>query len=130
MQRAGLSVCIRKNQKGHTKVNLVEQMRHLQAQIDGLLSKPNVTAMERKQVDVWLSQKADIRSQIEMQERAAALMKETGADLVPMNEEERDEHRAAKIEGAFNRYVRTGDASELRTYTPLSTSGVPLPQGF
>src|SRR5262249_41148580 len=45
-------------------------------------------------------------------------------------EEDRPEYRAAKMEGAFNRYLRTGDASELRTYTPLSTSGVPIPQGF
>ncbi len=41
-----------------------------------------------------------------------------------------DEQRAAKHEVAFARYLRTGDSSELRTYTPLSTAGVPVPQKF
>jgi HK97 family phage major capsid protein len=45
-------------------------------------------------------------------------------------EHNQDEHRAAKHEVAFARYLRTGDSSELRTYTPLSTVGVPVPQGF
>jgi len=49
-----------------------------------------------------------------------------------MNNEMRsdEEHRAAKYEGAFNRYLRGGDAAEIRTYAAMTTAGVPIPQGF
>jgi HK97 family phage major capsid protein len=40
-----------------------------------------------------------------------------------------DESRDAKHEGAFKRYLR-GDAEEIRTYSAMTTSGVPIPQGF
>ena len=106
-------------------MTLAEQRQSLQAQIDGLL-KPGSTPTERKQADVLLSKLADIRAQEERQARLDAAMRETRHE----REENQPEHRAAKIEAAFNFYVRTGDSSELRTYAALKTADVPVPQGF
>jgi HK97 family phage major capsid protein len=41
-----------------------------------------------------------------------------------------EEVRAGKIDGAFRKYLRNGDAAELRTYAALTTSGVAIPEGF
>jgi HK97 family phage major capsid protein len=43
------------------------------------------------------------------------------ADALNVETEPSVEHRQAKIDAAFRRYVRTGDATELRTYTPDDT---------
>jgi len=107
-------------------MNLAVEKRELQRQIDALLAKPSMTASERKQCDALLSKVADIRGQEDRQARLAAVLDETRSE----REESNPEYRQAKFESAFNRYLRTGDASELRTYTPLSTAGVPVPQGF
>ena len=104
-------------------MNLAAEKRELQSKIDSLLSKSHLTASERKTVDGYLSRVADIRG---TEDRQARLAEET-RKAFPANEEE---HRAAKFEGAFNRYLRGADESELRTYAPLSTAGVPIPQGF
>jgi len=108
---------------------LQKQRQSLQAQIDGLL-KPSSTPTERKQADVLLSKLADIRGQEERQARLDAAMRETRHEREENQNQNQPEHRAAKIEGAFKAYVRTGDSTELRTYAPLSTAGVPVPQGF
>jgi len=104
-------------------MNLAAEKRELQSKIDSLLSKSHLTATERKTVDGYLSRVADIRG---TEDRQARLVEET-RKAFPANEEE---HRAAKYEGAFNRYLRGGDEAEIRTYAPLSTAGVPIPQGF
>jgi HK97 family phage major capsid protein len=58
-------------------------------------------------------------------------------DAVGSNGEARggkvDEARTAEARAAFNKYIRTGDANELRTYTPMSDSvqgAFIVPQGF
>ena len=107
-------------------MNLAVEKRELQRQIDALLAKPSMTASERKQCDALLSKVADIRGQEDRQSRLDSVLAETRSE----REESNPEYRQAKFESAFNRYLRTGDASELRTYVPLSTSGVPVPQGF
>ena len=107
-------------------MTLAEQRRSLQTQIDEKFKQPSMTASERKQVDVWLSRVADIRGQEDRQARLDAVLAETRKDV----EEDQPEYKQAKFEGAFNRYLRTGDSESLRTYTPLSTAGVPVPQGF
>ena len=99
------------------------EKRELQRQIDALLAKPNLSASEQKQADLLMSKVANLRSHEERKTRLAAAMADVG---LPMN----DEQRAAKYEGAFNRYLRGGDEAEIRTYAPLSTAGVPIPQGF
>jgi HK97 family phage major capsid protein len=104
-------------------MNLAEQRRSLQAQIDEKFRQPSMTASERKQVDVWLSRVADIRSQEDRQARLAAVLDETRNE----REEDLPEHRQAKYEGAFRSYVRTGDSQLLRTYSPEdSTAGAAL----
>jgi HK97 family phage major capsid protein len=90
------------------------ERKTLQLQIDGLLAKPSLNASERKQCDLLMSKVANLRSQEERKARLASAMAEVG---LPMNEE-----RSAKIERAFDFYVRSGDASELRTYSPESTT--------
>ncbi len=102
------------------------ERRELESQIDALLAKGKLTASEEKQADLLMAKAKLLRNDEERQARAASLLKEVAGDL-PVNE---DEHRAAKHEGAFRHYVTTGDASEVRTYTPLSTSGVAVPEGF
>lgn len=106
-------------------MTLAEQKREYQRQIDVLLAKPSMSASERKQCDALLSKVADIRATEERQARLDTVLAETRSD----REAASPEYRAAKIEGAFNRYLR-GDDSEIRTYSPLSTAGVPIPQGF
>jgi HK97 family phage major capsid protein len=90
------------------------ERKTLQLQIDGLLAKPSLNASERKQCDLLMSKVANLRSQEERKARLASAMAEVG---LPMNEE-----CSAKIERAFDFYVRSGDASELRTYSPESTT--------
>jgi len=104
-------------------MNIEVEKRELQRQIDALLAKPSMTATERKQVDVLLSKVANLRGTEERKARLAAAMADAG---LPMN----DEQRSERIERAFNKYVRTGDESEVRTYSALSTAGVPIPQNF
>jgi HK97 family phage major capsid protein len=86
----------------------------LQLQIDGLLAKPKLSASEQTQANLLMSKLANLRSQEERKARLASAMADVG---IPMNEE-----RSAKIERAFDFYVRSGDASELRTYSPESTT--------
>jgi HK97 family phage major capsid protein len=98
-------------------MNLVVEKREYQRQIDALLAKPSMTASERKQCDALLSKVADIRGQEDRQTRLAAVLDETRNE----REEALPEHRQAKIDAAFRRYLRTGDVSELRTYSPDDT---------
>lgn len=107
-------------------MNLAVEKRELQRQIDALLAKPSTTASERKQCDALLSKVADIRA---MEERQARLDEATAGHLRG-SEADRPEYRQAKIEGAFQRYLRTGNSEELRTYVPMTTSDVPLPESF
>src|SRR6267143_54317 len=109
--------------KTKNRPNIEVEKRELQRQIDALLAKPSMTATERKQVDVLLSKVANLRGTEERKARLAAAMADVG---LPMN----DEQHAEKFEGAFNRYLRSGEESEVRTYSALSTAGVPIPQGF
>jgi HK97 family phage major capsid protein len=107
-------------------MNFAEQRQQFQTQIDGFLRKPSMTASERKQCDALLSKVADIRAAEARQERLDAATAET----LRGSEADRPEYMAAKIERAFQRYLR-GDASELRTYVPLSTAaGALVPQSF
>lgn len=96
-------------------MNIEVEKRELQRQIDTLLAKPSMTATERKQCDLLMSKVANLRSQEERKARLASAMADVG---MPVTEEQ----RGAKIERAFDFYVRTGDASELRTYSPESTT--------
>jgi HK97 family phage major capsid protein len=129
MQRDAVGVCIRKLIRETKEMNLAEQRTALQTQIDALLSKPNKTASERKQADLLMAKAAELRAQEEIQERTAVLMRETRAEAGQTNEDDRPEYRAAKHTSAFSRYL-LGDDAEIRTYSPLSTSGLPLPEGF
>jgi HK97 family phage major capsid protein len=91
------------------------ERRTLQLQIDGLLAKPKLTASEQTQANLLMSKLANLRSHEERKARLASAMADVG---LPMN----DEQRSAKIERAFDFYVRSGDASELRTYAPENTT--------
>jgi HK97 family phage major capsid protein len=71
-----------------------------------------------------MSQAADLRAQEARQARL-----DSANVFGRTNEEDQPEHRAAKHMGAFARHV-SGYASEIRTYTPLNTSGVPMPEQF
>jgi HK97 family phage major capsid protein len=84
-----------------------------------------------------------LKGDIDRQERAEKLDAELRAtvrpplDTVGSNGEVRSgraaEGRTAEARAAFNRYIRTGDAEELRTYTPMSDSvqgAFIVPQGF
>ncbi|MBV9887567.1 MAG: phage major capsid protein [Acidobacteria bacterium] len=118
-------------------MNLVEQRAALQTQIDGLLSKPSMTATERKQCDALLSKVADIRAQEARQARLDAALQETRGE----READSPEYRAAKHESEFGRYALGQgpdaalvtlrvDGKQVRTYTPMSIPGVPMPEGF
>jgi len=83
-----------------------------------------------------------LKGDIDRQERAEALETELRStvrpplDAVGSNGEVRtgkDEARTAEARAAFNKYIRTGNAEELRTYTPMSDSvqgAFIVPQGF
>jgi HK97 family phage major capsid protein len=113
----------KKPKKENTEMSIEVEKRELQRQIDALLAKPNLSASEQKQADLLMSKVANLRSHEERKARLAVAMADAG---LPLN----DEQRAEKFESAFNRYLRGGDAEEIRTYAPLSTAGVPIPQGF
>jgi HK97 family phage major capsid protein len=80
-----------------------------------------------------------LKGDIDRQERAEKLDAELRAtvrpplDAVGSNGGKVAEGRTAEARAAFNKYIRTGDAEELRTYTPMS-DGVQgafiVPQGF
>jgi HK97 family phage major capsid protein len=107
--------CAEKKPKEETRImDFSIERKTLQLQIDGLLTKTSMTAAERKQADLLMSKVANLRSQEERKARLASAMADVG---IPMNEE-----RSAKIERAFDFYVRSGDVSELRTYSPESTT--------
>src|SRR5262249_36723072 len=110
------------------EMNLVEQRRDLQLQIDAHYAKPSMTTSERKHVDVLLSKVADIRRLEDRQARLDEVMHETRGE----REAASPEYHAAKSNGAFARYIRNGEAAEaeLRTYAALSTAGVTIPEGF
>ncbi len=76
-------------------------------------------------------QTTQTRARLQFLLSAMSTMREFGMDKSdsPRTASQNDE-RSAKIERALNFYVRTGDESEIRTYTALSTSGVPVPEGF
>jgi HK97 family phage major capsid protein len=118
-----VEVCRRKNHKENTEMNIEVEKRELQRQIDALLAKPSLTTSERKQCDLLMSKVANLRSTEERRARVEAMAAEVG---LPVS----DEQRAKKIERAFDFYVRSGDASELRTYAPEDTTsaGVLIPQ--
>jgi len=90
------------------------QYQRYQNEADAITSQP-MTTSSRARLQFLLS--------------GMATMREFGFNE---SHSSQDEQRAAKHEVAFARYLRTGDVSELRTYTPLSTAtaGVPVPQGF
>jgi HK97 family phage major capsid protein len=84
-----------------------------------------------------------LKGDIDRQERAEALEAELRAtvrpplDAVGSNGEARggkvDEARATEHRAAFNKFVRTGDLTELRTYSPMSDAvqgAFLVPQGF
>lgn len=105
---------------------LEKERREIQLQIDELLARPKLTASEEKKCDLLLSRAKDLREQEARHARAAALHEETRKDAPEI---ETPELRAAKHMGEFNRYIR-GNDSNIRSYSPMSTSGVPLPEGF
>jgi len=107
-------------------MTLQEQKEQLRTKISALTAKPNLTATERTQLNALIAQAADIRATEQRQERASALVQETKKDLP---EVDTDELRQLKHEGAFRKYLR-GDAEEIRTYSAMTTSGVPIPEGF
>jgi HK97 family phage major capsid protein len=53
---------------------------------------------------------------------AMATLREFGMDKENESHTASNEQRSAKLQRAFDFYVRTGDASELRTYAPESTT--------
>jgi HK97 family phage major capsid protein len=108
-------------------MNLQEQKEQLRTKISALTAKPQLTASERTQLNALIAQGADIRAAEERQARAKALVEETRQDLP---EADTDEVREAKFEGAFRKYLRSGDAAELRTYVALTTAGVSIPELF
>jgi HK97 family phage major capsid protein len=108
-------------------MNLIQQKEELRTKIAALTAKTSLTSTERSQLNALISTAADIRATEERQTRAAALVASTKKDLPVI---ETDEVRAGKVEGAFRKYLRNGDAAELRTYTPMTTAGVTIPEGF
>lgn len=94
-------------------MDIVNERRELQRKIDALLAKPSLTPSERKQCDLLMSQAAGLRSTDERRARMNALAQEIG---LPVTAEERD----AKAEKAFEKFIRTSDESEYRTYSPMS----------
>lgn len=107
-------------------MNISEQKRELQSKIDGLLAKPHLDATMRKQVDGLLSRLADVRQDEQRAAQSKALMAELGV-ATPVEEESRS---AADQLSAFRKYISTGRDEEIRTYTPMTTGGIPLPQPF
>jgi HK97 family phage major capsid protein len=107
-------------------MNAIEkERREIQVQIDELLAKPKLTASEETKCNLLLSKAADLRAREARQARLETALEETRAE----REANSPEHRAAKHAGAFARHVRGYD-SEIRTYSPLNTSGVPMPEQF
>ena len=107
-------------------MNLQEQKEQLRTQIAALTAKPNLTATERTKLNALIAQGADIRASEQRLERANTLVAQTKKDL-PVADT--DEVRQAKHEGAFRKYLR-GDVEEIRTYSPMTTSGVAIPEDF
>jgi len=96
------SLLRKKSNKENTEMNLAAEKKELQSKIDALLSKPHLTASERKTVDGYLSRVADIRGREERQARLASALEETRRDV----EEDQPEYRAAK---QFDRWFGVRD---------------------
>jgi HK97 family phage major capsid protein len=110
-------------------ISLKENKANITKQIQDFLAKPHLTATERSKLSALNGQLASIRSTEERAARAEATLAEARKEI-PVTDGE--EFREAKFDGAFARYLRTGESAkdELRTYAGLTTSGVPIPEGF
>ena len=87
------------------------EKRELQRELDGYLSRPNLTATERKQCDVLLGKLKDLRSDEERVSKANQLAKEFGwPEVKPVSDEQRS--KTAEIE-SFRRYMATGETRGL-----------------
>jgi HK97 family phage major capsid protein len=87
------------------------QKRELQRELDGYLSRPNLTATERKQCDVLLGKLKDLRSDEERVSKANELAKEFGwPEVKAVSDEQRS--KTAEIE-SFRRYISTGETRGL-----------------
>jgi HK97 family phage major capsid protein len=125
------------SQKEYKQMN-VREMREKRAALaaqalEVVSSDPTKFEKIMKEIDL-------LKGDIDRQERAEALEVELRTSVRPPLEgvggngsETRTEAQHAEHRKAFNKYLRTGDASELRTYSPMSDSvegAYIVPQGF
>jgi HK97 family phage major capsid protein len=99
------------------EILLQAERERLLREARALTDNPSATKQDLKRADVLLAQASSLKTRYERQVRLADVMG------VPVSEiTNAEEHREAKIEGAFRRYVRSGDSHELRTYSPGDTT--------
>jgi HK97 family phage major capsid protein len=125
--------------KGKTQVK-VSEMREKRAALAAQALE--VASTDAAKFEKIMADVDALKGNIDRQERAEALVAGMSSTVRPpldsVNGESRggkvvDEARAAEHRAAFNKYVRTGDMTELRTYTPMSDSvqgSFLVPQGF
>jgi HK97 family phage major capsid protein len=117
----------KQTKKEKSEMNLIQQQKEeLRSKIAALTAKPSLTSTERSQLNALISTAADIRATEERQTRASVLVAQSKKDLPVIDT---DEVRQARHEGAFRKYLR-GNDSEIRTYTPMTTAGVSIPELF
>src|ERR1700736_2123606 len=115
-------------QKAITEMLKSQEMREKRAALAAQaleVASTDAAKFERIMADV-----DKLKGDIDRAERAEKLDAELRAtvrpplDAVGSNGESRggkvDEGRVAEARAAFNKYIRTGDANELRTYSPMS----------
>ncbi len=119
---------------------LREKRAKLIADAQALSDMPNFGVEERARFDRMIADADTMKGDIDRIERVAALEAETYRTSTPPNgqptaQEQRDAQRTAKLSKAFRTYLATGDASELRTYSPMAVGsntagGYFVPQTF
>jgi len=120
-------------------VELREKRAALAAQAQELLG--NMNAENATKFDAMMADVEVMKGTIDRCERAEALELELRSSVRPplaaanadVTRGTEAEVRAAAHKSAFSKFVRNGDASEIRTYTPMSDSvqgAFIVPQGF
>jgi HK97 family phage major capsid protein len=102
------------------------------------LTKTAMTAETRTQYDAIMADVTALKGDIDRAEQAAELDAELRSSVRPPLDRvgaaaTEGEQRAAAHKVAFDKFIRKGDTSELRTYSPMSDSvegAFIVPQGF
>jgi HK97 family phage major capsid protein len=107
-------------------MNFEQEKRELRSKIDALLAKTPLTTTDSKKADLLMAKLSDLKADESRAAQAKAVLAEMSVST-PVEEAHRS---AADQMAAFRNYISTGRDEEIRTYTPMTTGGIPLPAPF